>query len=235
MKKDVQYSFDLSIIGPLSMDGLIDISEQSVDDIVDIEIIKQIPIVKTVLGMMQTGLNIRDRLFLKKILAFLSGISHISEKERREMINKIDDSKKYRIKVGEKLLYILDNCDDYINAENVAKLFSSMIGEKIDYEEYLEAARIISRISANELNLFMQSYDSPSLCYEAANLLHTGLVFVDSEKPEVKVIKHEPVDWDDSPEYYSSETSGGETLLYSTRVGDVIFKVFGSEREWSII
>lgn len=139
------------------------------------------------------------------------------------------------MKVGEKLLYIIDKCDDYTNAENVAKLFSAMVKGNISYEQYLEASRIISRISMNELKLFMKSYDSSSLSYEAIKLLHTGLVFVDTEKPEVEIVKHEPADWDDPPEYYSSETSGGETTPYSTQVGDVVFKVFGNEQNRSVI
>lgn len=229
---DIQQSFDSSIIGPLSLDSLIELSEYSIDEIVKNDTIKQIPIIKTLFAVIQTGLNIRDRLFLKKIAVFLAGISHIPEDKRQEMIDKIDNSKKYRIRVGEKLLYILDNCDDYINAENIAKLFSAMISGEISYEEYLGTSRIVSRISADELKLFIDShYESPALSYEAISLLHTGLVFVDTEKVDVKVVKHEPADWDDSPEYYSTETTGGEANLYSTQAGDVIFKVLGLEEK----
>lgn len=235
MKEDIQHAIESSIVGPLAKDSLIDVAEYSIDEIINNEIIKQIPIVKTVIGTIQTGVNIRDRLFLKKIVAFLVGINHVSEKRRKKVVAKIDSSKRYRMKVGEKLLYIIDKCDDYTNAENVAKLFSAMVNGDISYEQYLEASRIISRISINELKLFMKSYDSSSLSYEAINLLHTGLVFVSTEKPEVEIVKHEPADWDDPPEYYSSETSGGETIPYSTQAGDVVFKVFGNEQNRSVI
>lgn len=229
---DIQQSFNSSIIGPLSLDGLIELSEYSIDEIIKNDTIKQIPVIKTLFAVIQTGLNIRDRLFLKKITVFLAGISHIPEDKRQEMINKIDNSKKYRIRVGEKLLYILDNCDDCINAENVAKLFSAMISGEISYEEYLGASRIVSRVSADELKLFIDShYEPPALSYEAISLLHTGLVFVDAEKIDVKVVKREPADWDDSYEYYDSQTSGGETIPYSTQAGDVIFKVLGCKEK----
>ena len=230
MSEDIQYALESSIVGPLVKDGLMDVAEYSIDEVINNEIIKQIPIVKTVIGTIQTGVNVHDRLFLKKIVVFLVGINHILEKQRREVVDKIDSSKKYRMRVGEKLLYIIDKCDDYTNAENVAKLFSAMVKGDISYEQYLEASRIVSRISTNELDIFIEShYNSSSLCYEAINLLHTGLVFVDTEKPEVKVVKHEPADWDDPPEYYSSETSGGEAMPYSTQVGSIVFKVFGNE------
>ena len=228
MSEDIQHALESSIVGPLVEDGLMDVAEYSIDEVFNNEIIKQIPIVKTVIGAIQTGINIHDRLFLKKIVAFLVGINHISEKQRKKVIDKINSSKKYRMKVGEKLLYIIDKCDDYTNAENIAKLFSAMVKGDISYEQYLEASRIISRVSTNELKLFIQSYDSSSLSYEAINLLHTGLVFVDTEKPEVEVVKHEPEDWDDPQEYYDAEVHGGESSVRSTKSGDVVFKVFGN-------
>ena len=229
MSEDIQHALESSIVGPLVEDGLMDVAEYSIDEVINNEIIKQIPIVKTVIGTIQTGASIHDRLFLKKIVAFLVGINHISEKQRKKVVDKIDSSKRYRMKVGEKLLYIIDKCDDYTNAENVAKLFSAMVNGDISYEQYLGASRILSRISMNELKLFMKSYDSSSLSYEAINLLHTGLVFVDTEKPEVEVVKHEPTDWDDPQEYYDAEVHGGESSVRSTKSGDVIFKVFGNE------
>lgn len=236
MSEDIQCALESSIVGPLAKDGLIDVAEYSIDEVFNNEIIKQIPIVKTVIGTIQTGASIHDRLFLKKIVAFLVGINHISEKQRKKVVDKIDSSKRYRMKVGEKLLYIIDKCDDYTNAENVARLFSAMVNGDISYEQYLEASRIVSKISTDELNVFIESHhDSPSLYYEAIDLLHTGLVFVDTEKPEVEIVKHEPADWNDPQEYYDAEVHGGESSVRSTKSGDVVFKVFGGKQEQSII
>ena len=192
MSEDVQHALESSIVGPLAKDSLMDVAEYSIDEVFNNEIIKQIPIVKTVIGVIQTGINIHDRLFLKKIVAFLVGINHIPEKQRKKVVDKINSSKKYQMRVGEKLLYIIDKCDDYTNAENIAKLFSAMVKGDISYEQYLEAPRVLARISTNDLNLFIQSYDSSSLSYEATSLLHTGLVSIDTEKPEVEVTKREP-------------------------------------------
>lgn len=78
MSEDIQHALESSIVGPLVEDGLMDVAEYSIDEVFNNEIIKQIPIVKTVIGAIQTGINIHDRLFLKKIVAFLVGINHIS-------------------------------------------------------------------------------------------------------------------------------------------------------------
>lgn len=228
MSEDIQHALESSIVGPLVEDGLMDVAEYSIDEVFNNEIIKQIPIVKTVIGAIQTGINIHDRLFLKKIVAFLVGINHISEKQRKKVIDRIDSSKKYRMKVGEKLLYIIDKCDDYTNAENIAKLFSAMMKGDISYEQYLEASRIISRISTDELDLFIQSHGS-SFDDGVFDFLYTGLVTAEYEKPDVEVVKHEQCDWKDPPDYYDAEVHGGEIKFYPTEIGDVVIKVFGGE------
>ena len=47
------------------------------------------------------------------LLKIAPEIKNISATKRRDMINKIDNSGKFRTKVGEKLLYIIDKCEDH--------------------------------------------------------------------------------------------------------------------------
>ena len=63
MNEDIQHALESSIVGPLVKDGLMDVAECSIDEVIDSEIIKQIPIVKTVIGTIQTGVSIHDRCF----------------------------------------------------------------------------------------------------------------------------------------------------------------------------
>ena len=228
---DIQASFDSSLTSSLLLDASVDITEASIDQLLDNEIIKQVPIVKTIAGFVQMGINIQDRLFLKKILSFLQNIEGIPEKERKKIVNDIDDSGKHRVKVGEKLLYILDSCDDHIHAENVAKLFSAMLQGKISYPEYTDAAQIIARISQSELDLFLASHNGYFFNDDAISLVHTGLVYTEVEQVEVEIEKHEPVDHDDPPEYYDATTHGGEVTIKPTSAGDTVYEVLGIGKE----
>jgi hypothetical protein len=67
----------------------------------------------TVIGLGKTAMGIKESLFLKKIIYFISELENISATKRHEMFEKIDNSRKFRTKVGEKLLYIIDKCDDH--------------------------------------------------------------------------------------------------------------------------
>ena len=61
----------------------------------------------------KTAGNIQDRLFLNKILTFLFHLKDTDAYQRQEMINDIDRSGIYQVRVGQKLLYIIDKCDDH--------------------------------------------------------------------------------------------------------------------------
>ncbi len=228
---DIQSTFDDSLRNTALPDAAIDVAEASIDDLLDNELLKQIPIVKVFLGVTQAGINIHDKLFLKKILSFLSDIDGIDPKDRKEVINSIDNSKKYRLKVGEKLLYIIDSCDDYEGAERIAKLFRSVLNGSISYDNYLEASGVVVRLSTRELELFINSYKIGYMDEEASELTHTGLVFSKTEEVAVDLRKVTQDDWDDPEEHYEADVTGGETTIIPTSAGDTIYEVFGMGRE----
>jgi hypothetical protein len=227
---DIQKSFDESLLNSVLPDTAIDIADSSIDTLLSNELLKQVPIVKTFIGFVQAGINIHDKLFLKKILSFLSNIEEINPKKRRKMISSIDNSEKYRLKVGEKLLYVIDSCDDSEGAERIAKLFQAVLSKEITYEMYLEAAGIVARISNRELQLFLNSYNVLSMEESANELTHTGLVYTETEEVEVDLEKIEQSDWDDPAEHYVANVSGGEITIRPTTAGDTLYKVFGSGR-----
>ncbi len=228
---DIQGSFNESLIGPNIIDSSLDIAELSIDTITNNALINNLPVVKIIAGLIQTGANIHDRLFLKKILALLQGIEDTSEEDRRKIISDIDSSNKYQIKVGEKLLYILDTCDDHINAKNVSKLFVAMLKKQISYAQYVEAAQIMARLTQTDLEEFLAAYGLYYIDDSAASLGHTGLIYTSTSDVEVEVDlkKIEQDDWDDPAEHYEADTStsGGDIVIEPTSGGRTVFEVFG--------
>lgn len=224
---DIDKSFTESLKKSTLAAVPIDIAESTIDSLMSNSLIKEIPVVKLFVGLAQVGVNIHDKLFLKKILTFLQNIDVISIEDRNTMIDEIDSSKKYRLKVGEKLLYVIDSCEDYEASERVAKLFSAFLSKKINYDEYLEASSIVTRISNLELKLFIDSYDTWSMTRTAKGLTHTGLVYSETEEVSVDLIKVEQADWKDPEEHYEADVSGGDISIMPTSAGDIIYEVFG--------
>lgn len=154
---------------------------------------KQIPIIGTVIGLGKTAVGIKESLFLKKIIYFISELNDISTEKRQEMINKIDISGKFKTRVGEKLLYIIDKCDDHEESQIVACLFSAFLSGSISYDEFLRASHVISQVIFDDLRWFVEEewkyrYGLRDDCLtveEAGNIASTGLVKIIS--PEVSV------------------------------------------------
>jgi hypothetical protein len=141
-------------------------SEVFLDTFLAEGILKDIPIVNSIISIGKTGLKINEMMLMKKILYFISQINDIAQEEREKVISEIDDSKKYRIKIGEKLLYIIETCDDHEKAEITGKLFSVFLRGLIDYDEFLRCSLVIEKCMINDLKWFVKSI---TISYEMRN------------------------------------------------------------------
>lgn len=131
------------------------LTEALTDSLLSDGVLKDIPIINTLIGIGKTSIKISDVIFLKKVISFLTELEKVNISDRREMIQKIDLSENYSIRVGEKLLYIIDKCDDHENAKFVSKFFAGYLEDEIDYNCFLRGAKIIERIFISDLITFI--------------------------------------------------------------------------------
>tara|TARA_R110001592_G_scaffold74778_2_gene226835 strand:- start:4152 stop:4841 length:690 start_codon:yes stop_codon:yes gene_type:complete len=133
------------------------LAEKMLDGNLDDGIIKDIPVLSTLIGIGKTFNNIRDYLFAKKLVSFLSGLENMDPNKRAIELNQINSNLNYQQQVGEKLLFILDRCEDQTKAFYVAKLFVAFLSKDINYNEFLEACAILERCFLNDLARFLNS------------------------------------------------------------------------------
>jgi hypothetical protein len=228
MKKDslnIQSSFDETLETSNLKDLAMDYGELSIDSTLPEGLVQEVPIVKTLYSLLKFGANVRDHLFLKKILTFMRGIEGVDPKQRRKMIRHIDGSHKYEIKVGEKLLYIIDSCDDHEVSAQIAKLFRAFLEEEIDYDSFLDASSIIRRITPSDLKWFL-GHEGEYTIEESGALLGTGLFNVNIE--EISATTQEDDDWKRVAEggnHLITSVDGGKLWLDLTDVGYCIKQV----------
>jgi hypothetical protein len=206
-----------------------EVGEVALDSLLKEGVLKDLPIVGLISGLTKTALNIQDQLFLKKIIRFLTELSDTDSNERNRLITKIDESEEFEIKVGEKLLYIIDKCDDHLSSEYVAKLFRSFLNEEIDYSEFLRGATIIQNIFSEDFKFFLSKKveelekeiePTESISDVENNLVNAGLCVMITD--EIKVED----EWDrDMHQKYRVE--GGSTIFYLTNIGYKIKQVLG--------
>ena len=224
---NLQSSFDKSLVSSYITDSVIDMVEISIDNLVDSSVIGDIPVVKTMIGLIRTGANIQDRLFLKKIVSFLVSIDDISDEKRKKLIEDIDNSRTYRVKVGEKLLYLIDACADHDSSQLLAILFSALLREVISYDEFLKASAVIAKNQASTIREFLESQNDTIDMYENDDI-DTGLYTIHSENVSVSVRDNDDYD---RGEQYIADVGDGGLWANPSRAGEILKIVFAEDKK----
>ncbi len=136
-----------------------DFTEVAVDGIMDDGVLKDLPLVGGVVGVIKFGNSINKFLAAKKIYKFLFELHDIPENKRVKKIDEINGSKKYQSSVGEMIFELLDRIDSDGKPEIIGKLFAAVIEEKIDYRTYLKCAHIVKNIFYYDLEELKSQYD----------------------------------------------------------------------------
>jgi hypothetical protein len=168
-------------------------SEVLLDNLIDDGTYREIPVISSIIGTGKVVLGIREKLFLKKLIYFLSELKDIPKDKRREMIDKIDFSQKYKIKIGEKLLYIIEKCDDHEKAKIIAYLFSAFVEGTLTYDEFLRAVNITEKLLTEDLIEFVKGDFEEGFLIDSQEYLSSGLVYLQV---------WEQKDWKD-PDYHN--------------------------------
>ena len=180
-----------------------DLVETAIDAKLAEGLLKDIPLLSTIIGTFNTVTNIKDRLFVQKLLTFLYELKSISEDKIVEQIIKLEDDNKYKTKVGEKLLYIIDKCEDPDKASLTGTLFKAYLEKKINYDEFLAAANAIERTPLPDLLYFINNdFDDWDLEGGGSEYVSYGLMEIRIPKPKIK-IDRETLDYGDT--YVPSE------------------------------
>lgn len=182
MKKDLdELSVDITKVLQSSdlKDLSVDVAEMTLDSITENALLREIPIVKTLLSIIEVTQNISNYLFLKKIVAFLNNIKGVSARKRKQMIAKIDNSGEYKTKVGESLLGLLDKCEDTEKASYLGTWFAAYLRGKISYGMFLCGAHIIERVFLPDLQYFIMQDEDWMMVEDAAEEIAAGLFYID--------------------------------------------------------
>jgi len=173
------------IIKDENFKGLVtDINEVFLDSFLESGIIKDIPILGLVSKVINIGNTIQERLYTKKLLTFLKQLEDTKPEDREKEINKIDENKNYKTKVGEKLLYIINEADDCEKAEYIGVLFKWFLEQKLSYLDFIRCVNCINKTNIIDLNFFIkEDFIESYINSNIENYLNTGLINQEYKNP----------------------------------------------------
>lgn len=122
-------------------DLAVEYSELGLDSILDDGIVKDIPILRTVVSLAKIGFNIRDRIYLKKIVGFLAQVGQTTQEQRDEFIKKYcDDVESFE----ETVMLILEQANRIEKTTLIGKIFKNCILGKMSYEDTLNLSNMVN-------------------------------------------------------------------------------------------
>ncbi len=123
-----------------------DYAELLVDSVLKDGVLKEIPIVGSIVAIGKFGVSINNYMFIKKVLNFLTNIKEIPVEKRLEMINKIERSCNYQSNVGQALILIIDKLEDLEKPKVIGKLFTAVLSNSLEYDTFLRISQGIEKI-----------------------------------------------------------------------------------------
>jgi hypothetical protein len=182
-------SVEAIVAGAVSAPGLDDLlsdyAELGLDQLIDADTVSDIPIVRSVVAVVRMGIGIRNRLFARKLLDFLTGFRGISEWERHDMVSRLEADPAYGRRVGEHLTELLDRIESHKKPKMLARVFRAYADKTIDGTMLQRLCVVIERVPSFEIPAF-RSYcetapekrSTPIVTLQ--NLQAAGLFTVDS-------------------------------------------------------
>lgn len=226
---NIQSSFDATLKDADLHNVVIDISEVGIDLLFDDGVLRDLPIVGTLVGLAKFGANVRDRLFLKKVLTFLLQLKDVTAEQRKKMVDDIDGSKNYRVRVGEKLLYVIDACNDYEISELVGTLFKAYLEGKISYDSFLKASAVLQKMGRDDFDWFIRNgYKYHLDLDDIGDQISSGLFELHYEQIDVRIEDETDHKRLMDGKKYSTDVDGGVSV-HLTTAGEAILEVFCPE------
>jgi hypothetical protein len=171
---------------PESKDLVVSLSEVCLHSFMGDGVLKEVPVLKSVLAFHKTWATIRDRFFLRKVEGFMQGCPKFTEAEWESFRSKHLDGQNGK-KLADAIVLILDRLDDLEKPEVLAKVFAALVRGKIDFESFRRLAAAIDIGFLADLTALCEKPDLHAHAGLAQNLLRTGLVELDEQMDRMAI------------------------------------------------
>ncbi len=150
----------------------IDLAEVTIDSIMNDGLLKEIPIVSSIVGFAKFGIKTLDYILLKKILKFLTQLNSTTIEERQKFIRDVETNETYNKKVGLALILILDKLEDLEKPEILGKLLAASIKGIIDYQTFLRLSYLIQKLFIPDLEYVRKIRNGIDVDYDKQDELY---------------------------------------------------------------
>ena len=168
---DSVYSSDLDDIA-------FELSEIGLDQFLDKDFIKELPVVGVIARIFKDSLDMRHRIFLAKVARFLFRLKDVTKEQNKAFEAKIRNDPNLKKKVGQTLVLILERLDGLEKPDMVGKCFACYLSNIITFSQFRRLASAIDLAFIDDLNALLgtAAESDEFLNDPKENLVRTGLI-----------------------------------------------------------
>lgn len=136
--------------------------KQALDD----SVLKEIPIVGSIVKLYDIGASIRDRLFTEKVRQFLIAFNEVPEEKRSKLRKAVLSGKDECEKIVQKIILIIEFQSDLEKSELIANFFLAYLDEMISNSDLRRALDVTSTYFLDDLKQFLKEDGSMGFMQE---------------------------------------------------------------------
>jgi len=138
----------------------LELGEIPLDAFTDSGVLRDIPVLGTLSALWRAGVTVRDHLFTKKLIRFLSSLKEVPSDRRSEMVARLEADPHFGRRVGEEVVLLLDRLDSTAKADLVGRAFRAYCEGLVDALTLQRINSAIDRILMADLRRLPQLLDN---------------------------------------------------------------------------
>lgn len=155
-------AFEKSIFEPI-VELSSSLLEVGLDEITENEVIKQIPVVSSMVSIYKITMTIRERYFLKKTMQFIIHFNHnLNKEEAKRYQDKIENDNKLLQKEIERIIVLIDRYVEQEKTKYLANLYKKYIYQNVDcdWNDFCVLSETLDEISIYDIEELKQLYEA---------------------------------------------------------------------------
>lgn len=179
---NLNQSFAKSITGSEIAKMGTNFSEMALDAVLKDGMLKDIPVINSVISLYNVGVGIRESFLIKKLYRFLFELKDIPAAERTAFLEKMESKESFQQDVVERLLILIDRIDNIEKSDILGKLFAATIIKQMELHRFFRLTFIVERAFLEDLKVLWvkaqpyQGLKDPYRNFRPGKLTYTNLV-----------------------------------------------------------
>ena len=149
--KDATAKPELVTAGDEAAEWLASLGEVALDSFLVDGLIKDIPILGSIVGVIKGTLAIRNHAFIRKLALFVLESSVVSDKAKREFKEHLSSDPEFKKSTGTHLIIVLDRLDVLEKAGILGRVFAAFIEGKITQAQLRRLSAALDRVLVEDL------------------------------------------------------------------------------------